>query len=154
MAEAPGGASNDGTDATAPPALHYLRMFTDAAGQSALAPASLDGFTRQTLGGEAAAMWMQQLPGTPAAVWFTVLPVGWTGEWHESPGPQWVTALSGRWWIETADGQRVEMGPGEIHWGGDQRTADKRGHRSGQLGEVPCVQLMVRYPAPPPFASG
>lgn len=152
--QAPGTPSNDGTDPAAAPSLHYLRMFADAAGRSALAPALLRGFTAQTLGGAAAPMWMQRMPGTPAELWFTVLPVGWTGEWHESPGPQWVTALSGRWWIETADGQRVEMGPGEIHWGEDQGTRGKRGHRSGQTGDEPCVQLMVRYAAPPPPPEG
>jgi hypothetical protein len=149
---APGSPTNDGTDPAMPPALRYIRMFTDDAGESALAPATLGGFALQTLGGAAAAMWMQRLPGIPVEVWFTVLPVGWIGEWHESPGPQWVTALSGRWWIETADGRRVEMGPGEIHWGEDQGTTSKRGHRSGQIGDLPCVQLMVRYRSAPDLA--
>ena len=150
---APGTPTNDGTNPSMPAALHYLRMFTDDAGKSALAPAVLDRFALQTLGGAAAEMWMKRLPGAPQEVWFTVLPVGWTGDWHESPGPQWVTALSGRWWIETADGQRVEMGPGEIHWGEDQGTTSERGHRSGQIGDVPCVQLMVRYDSAPDLTA-
>lgn len=137
--------SNDGRDPARPPSLAYIDLYANATGETALGGGMLDGFTLQSLGGLAAPIWVRPYEGAPQGVWFTVLPVGWTGEWHESPAPQWVTALSGRWWIETADGQRVEMGPGEIHWGQDQNTAGGRGHRSGQLGEEPCVQLMVRY---------
>jgi hypothetical protein len=144
-----GSASNDGTDPTVPPTVAYMTMFADANGASSLSSCQLAGFTQRGLGGKAAPMWMQKFQGAPAEVWFTVLPRGWVGEWHESPAPQWVCALSGRWWIETADGQRIEMGPGEIHWGQDQSTTDARGHRSGQCGEEPCVQMMVRYASPP-----
>ena len=41
----------------------------------------------------------------------TVQPVGWVGTWHENPAPQWIVPLSGRWWVESMDGKRVEMGP-------------------------------------------
>jgi hypothetical protein len=36
--------------------------------------------------------------GTRAEVtmMMTVLPVGWIGEWHENPKPQWILPLSGR----------------------------------------------------------
>lgn len=47
------------------------------------------------------------------------------------------------------DGQnKVEMGPGDIHWGADTAGGavhGQIGHRSGQLGDVPCVQLMVQF---------
>jgi hypothetical protein len=132
-------------DGAAAPALGYVRMSTGTDGASRLDVAAMEGFVAASLGGEAAPIWMRKAAGRPAELWFTVLPVGWTGEWHESPAAQWVTALSGRWWIETADGQRVEMGPGEIHWGADQQTRDGRGHRSGQAGAIPTVQMMVRF---------
>lgn len=48
-----------------------------------------------------------------ATVLIASLPVGWIGEWHGNPKPQWVVPLSGRWFVETTDGTRVEMGPGE-----------------------------------------
>ncbi len=54
----------------------------------------------------------------------------------------------GRWFIETQSGVRVEMGPGDIHWGADIVAGEVHGqvgHRSGQLGDVPCVQLMVQF---------
>lgn len=152
-----GRASNDGRESGAAPKLSYMAMYTRGDGLSSLARCQLAGFDLGSIGGKAAPMWMQRFPGEPKQVWFTVLPVGWVGDWHESPAPQWVCALSGHWWIETADGQRVEMGPGEIHWGRDQGTSGGRGHRSGQLGDEPCVQIMVRYehaqgkPGPCPF---
>jgi len=45
------------------------------------------------------------------------------------------------------DGTRIEMGPGEISFGGDQNCLEvdgKRGHRSGTLGEAPAVLMVVQ----------
>ena len=69
---------------------------------------------------------------------FTVQPVGWVGDWHENPAPQWIVVLSGRWWIESMDGTRIEQGPGEFSLGEDQGCATidgRKGHRSGTIGD-------------------
>lgn len=79
---------------------------------------------------------------------FSELPVGWVGEWHENPQPQWIIPLSGRWFVETMDGKRVEMGPGEVSFGGDQHTRPNeeghQGHVSGTVGEEPAVLMLVQ----------
>ena len=84
---------------------------------------------------------------------FMVLPVGWIGEWHENPKPQWIVPLSGRWFVETMDGQRVEMGAGEISFGEDQGTKPDaqghRGHLSGTVGSEPAVLVTVQLDAAP-----
>ena len=134
------------------PAMPYWQLFTADDGRSSIAAAVLDGFVEESVGGRAAAMWLQSFPGTIDAVKFAVLPIGWVGEWHESPKAQWVVTLSGRWFIEAQDGARIEMGPGEIHWGQDLGTRGidgNHGHRSGQLGDIACAQLLVQFGAPP-----
>ena len=68
----------------------------------------------------------------------------------ESPKPQWVVPLSDQW-FETQDGARLEMRSGDIYWGQDIDTRavdDNRGHRSGQIGNEPCVHLMIQLKAP------
>src|ERR1700735_355186 len=120
-----------------PPRIPYYCLWSEPAGISRIEVCTLDSFTKRSVGGQAAPMWMRQFPGNVEAIFFTVLPVGWVGEWHESPKPQWVVPLSGRWFIEAQDGSRIEMGPGEIHWGEDMGTSyidGGRGHRSGQIG--------------------
>jgi hypothetical protein len=81
------------------------------------------------------------------------LPVGWVGEWHENPEPQWIVPLSGRWFVETMDGKRVEMGPGDLSFGNDQNTKfdaqGRRGHRSGTVGDQPCITMMVQVDQDP-----
>ena len=132
----------------AAPSMPYWRLFNGQDGLSSVAMAMLDGFAKESVGGKAAAMWMRGVPGAVEAVRFAILPVGWVGEWHESPTAQWVVTLSGRWFIETQDSTRVEMGPGEVHWGQDLGTRPidgNQGHRSGQLGDVPCAQLLVQF---------
>jgi len=82
-----------------------------------------------------------------STVVFTVQPVGWVGEWHENPAPQWIVVLSGRWFIESMDGARIEQGPGEFSFGEDQdciATHGRKGHRSGTLGAEPCRLMTVQ----------
>jgi hypothetical protein len=141
---------NKGQDTDNPPTMPFWEMQIASSGRSTIAQRLLDGFIQQSVSGDAAAIWMREFPATVKAVWFNILPVDWVGEWHPSPALQWVVPLSGRWFIETQDSLRVEMGPGDIHWGADiaGSTVDEIGHRSGQLGDVPCVQLMVQFHDP------
>ena len=130
------------------PAMPYWRLFTGNDGLSSVAASLLEGFAEKSVGGKTAAMWMLANPGDVEAVRFAILPVGWVGEWHESPRRQWVVTLSGRWFIETQNGLRIEMGPGDIHWGEDLGTRPvdgNQGHRSGQIGGAPCAQLLVQF---------
>jgi hypothetical protein len=152
-----GPASNDGTDPSQPPRIAYYNMGIADDNLSHLLKCSLSGFELGSVGGKAAPMWTRPFPGKVESVLFAVLPVGWTGEWHDSPKPQWVVSLSGRWFIETQDGNRVEMGPGDIHWGQDIGGKDidgNSGHRSGQIGSEPCVHLMLQFEPMPTVTSG
>ncbi len=139
---------NDGRDPADPPAMPFWQMKNASDGRSMIEQQTLGDFLRRSVSADTAAIWMRQFPGEVMAVWFNILPVGWIGDWHPSPALQWVVPLSGRWFIETQDGGRVEMGAGEIHWGADlagDAEATLKGHRSGQTGDLPCVQLMVQF---------
>lgn len=131
--------------------MSYLSMWTKPDGLSGIGEAKLRGFVQGSVGGKASPLWMREMPGVVEKVLFNYMEVGWEGEWHESPKPQWIVPLSGRWFIETQDGTRIEMGPGDVHWGQDLGTNavdGNVGHRSGQLGSVPCIQLMVQFQQP------
>ena len=104
----------------------------------------------------ASAQWIGERVTGSMTVLFTVLPPGWQGDWHENPAPQWIVPLSGCWGVETMDGQRVEMGQGEVAFGADQGTVDnggRRGHRSWTVGDEPAVLMLVQLgdgvPQPP-----
>ncbi|MEO5732820.1 MAG: hypothetical protein ABIN96_09105, partial [Rubrivivax sp.] len=98
--------------------------------------------------GPADPQWNDKQPTVSSTVVFTVQPVGWVGDWHENPAPQWIVPLSGRWYVESMDGQRVELGPGELSFGQDQgcsTDADGRtGHRSGTVGDEPAHLMIVQ----------
>lgn len=140
--------ANDGRDPAISPSMPFWEMKAGADGRSTIEPGALAGFVRDSVSGDAAPIWMHRFQGAVKAVWFNILPVGWVGENHPSPALQWVVPLSGRWFIETQNGTRVEMGPGDIHWGADlsgDGARESTAHRSGQLGDVPCVQMMVQF---------
>jgi hypothetical protein len=139
---------NNGCDPDNPPAMPFLAMQPGADGRSTIAHAALAGFAMASVSGDAAPSWLRAFEGKVKAVRFNIMPVGWVGDWHPSPALQWVVPLSGRWFIETQDGKRVEMGPGDIHWGADlpgPGAGAAVAHRSGQLGDVPCVQMLVQF---------
>lgn len=134
-----------------PPNVPYWHLWTDVDGVSHQTKCALTEFELKGIG-PAEPQWNDQQDRSEATVVFTVQPVGWVGEWHENPAPQWIVVLSGRWWVESMDGVRVEQGPGEFSLGEDQGCAEvggRKGHRSGTIGEQPAVLMTVRLHVPP-----
>jgi hypothetical protein len=143
------------TDAT--PVVHYWQLHTDAVGISHLTRRAITDFEWQSMQPPAAPQWQGTKTCAEMTVFVTVQPGGWLGTWHENPKPQWIVPLSGRWFVEAMDGTRIEMGAGELSFGGDQNCraiGEKRGHRSGTVGEVPAVLMIVQFndPAAPTSA--
>ena len=138
------------------PSVPYWHLWTDAEGMSRQTRCTMSEFQLQAIGAGVKPQWQGAKMHDAATVFITVLPAGWTGDWHENPKPQWIIPLSGRWFVESMDGQRVEMGPGEISFGEDKNTRDvggKQGHLSGTVGDDPAVLMIVQFEAPPPLAS-
>jgi hypothetical protein len=135
------------------PEVPYWHVWTDENGVSRQSRCWIKDFEFASVSSGAAPSWIGR-PGDPAArVVVLVLPPGWVGEWHENPAPQWIVPLSGRWFVETMDGTRVEMGPGELSFGNDQNTRPdeegRRGHRSGTVGTEPAVLMLVQVERQP-----
>jgi hypothetical protein len=130
------------------PKVKYWHVWTDENGISHQTQCELSNFEKESMGGDAAPQWNDHLLSSDAEVLFTVQPVNWVGEWHENPKPQWIVPLSGKWFVETMDGTRVEMGAGDISFGGDQKTKSNdegnKGHLSGTVGDEPAVLMVVQ----------
>lgn len=129
------------------PFVLYWHLWTDADGISRQQQCTISHFELKSIQAPAAPQWQSDTTQGAMTVLVTVLPVGWAGTWHENPKPQWIIPLSGRWFVESMDGTRTEMAAGELSFGGDQNCRDvqgKRGHRSGTVGEVPAVLMIVQ----------
>ena len=129
------------------PSVAYWHLWADVDGVSHQSPCALTAFELKGVG-DADPQWNDRQDTVPSTVVVTVQPVGWVGDWHENPAPQWIVVLSGRWWIESMDGTRIEQGAGEFSFGEDQgckATADgRKGHRSGTVGDQPAVLMTVQ----------
>jgi hypothetical protein len=134
------------------PRVPYWHLWTDEQGVSHQQRCELSAWELKGVG-PADPQWNDKQARSEATVVFTVQPVGWVGDWHENPAPQWIVVLSGRWWIESMDGTRIEQGPGEFSFGEDQNCtagADgRKGHRSGTVGDQPAVLMTVQTHVPP-----
>jgi hypothetical protein len=139
------------------PEISYWHLWTDEQGVSHQSLCALSAFEFQGVG-DADPQWNDKQPRGESTVVFTVQPVGWVGEWHENPAPQWIVPLLGRWWVEAMDGTRREFGPGEMSLGEDQNCVKdaqgRLGHRSGVVGGEPAVLMTVRLHVPPVRAPG
>jgi hypothetical protein len=123
-----------------------MHLWVDDDGVSHQSACILTSFVLKGVG-DAAPQWNDAQASSLATVVHTVQPVGWIGEWHENPAPQWIVVLSGRWWIESMDGTRVEQGVGEFSFGEDQNCIEhdgRKGHRSGTVGDEPAVLMTVQ----------
>jgi hypothetical protein len=139
--------AGDGGSSGPKPLVPYWHLWTDTNGVSHQKMCALTEFELNGVGA-ADPQWNNKHEKVPSTVVVTVQPVGWVGDWHENPAPQWIVVLSGRWWIESMDGTRVEQGPGEFSFGEDQgctKGADgRKGHRSGTNGDQPAVLMTVQ----------
>ncbi len=130
------------------PKFSYWHVWTDDDGVSHQTQCELTNFAKESMGGDADPQWNNRLMNAEAKIVFAELPVDWIGEWHENPQPQWIIPLSGKWFVETMDGKRVEMGVGELSFGGDQNTKSsqdgKQGHLSGTVGDEPAKLMIVQ----------
>jgi len=138
------------------PKIPYWHLYVDEQGVSHHRQCYLTEFEMKSMSGAAAPQWQGKKTTDEMTVMVTVQPVGWTGDWHENPKPQWIIPLSGRWFVEAMDGKRIEMGPGEISFGEDQNcaTVDGRtGHYSGTVGNEPAVLMVVQFATPPTIAQ-
>src|ERR1700729_4281002 len=115
------------------PSVPYWHLWTDACGISRQTQCRMTEFELKSIEQPADPQWQGRPVTGQMTTLVTVQPVGWIGAWHENPKPQWIIPLSGRWFVESMDGTRVEMGPGELAFGGDQNCCEmvgKCGHRS------------------------
>lgn len=130
------------------PRVSYWNLWTDPTGMSRQTRCALTEFDLQGIKPGVTPQWQGRKTHDGATVFVTVLPAGWVGDWHENPKPQWIIPLAGRWFVELMDGQRVEMGQGEISFGADQNTKEmdgRKGHRSGTVGNAPAVLMIVQF---------
>ncbi len=135
------------------PTATYWHLWVDQAGISHQSRCALTDFTLQGFAAGAAPQWVGRETTGEATVLVTILPVGWVGDWHANPRPQWIVPLSGTWFVQSMDGERVEMGPGDLSFGGDQAARDvggRSGHLSGTVGDAPAVLLLVQLAGDPP----
>ncbi len=140
------------SDKTGPkPEIPYSHLWTDDQGVSHQQRCTLTDWELKGVDG-ADPQWNNKQARSEATVVYTVQPVGWVGDWHENPAPQWIVVLSGRWWIESMDGCRIEQGPGEFSFGEDQdckETNGRKGHRSGTIGQEPAVLMTIQLHVEP-----
>ena len=156
-------------DPTAPPAPSsppaprtYWHLWTDPRGISRQTLCQLAPYRLGVLGPNDSPQWNLDL-FEQGNSFLTLLPVGWSADWHENHVPKWIFVLSGAWSVQSMDGQRQVFGPGDFSFGGDQgciaTPEGAKGHLSAQVGEEPCLQLILQRNddawrnAPPGFFS-
>ena len=130
------------------PTVPYWHLYTDETGVSRQKRCAMTAFELKSMQPPAAPQWQGTKHHDGMTFMVTVQPVGWEGAWHENPSPQWIVPLSGRWYVESMDGTRVEMGPGEIAFGEDQNTRERegrKGHLSGTVGDEPAVLMVIQF---------
>jgi hypothetical protein len=136
-----------------PTVVSYWHVWTDKDGVTHQNRCELRNFVLKSMEPPASPQWQGRMDAAGSTVIVTVQPVGSEGVWHQNSRPQWIVPLSGRWFVQTMDGKRVEMGSGEISFGEDQNTKPnaqgRKGHLSGTVGRAPAVLMVVQMASEP-----
>ncbi len=128
--------------------LFYWHVWADDKGVSHQTRVQLTSFVKESMGGDAQPQWNKHILQADSKILFAEMPVGWIGSLHENPQPQWIVTFIRALFVETMDGHRVEMGPGDVSFGGDQNTKPDRnghkGHISGTIGQQPAMLMIMQ----------
>jgi hypothetical protein len=118
--------------------LTYLRLYSDAAGESHFAPLAIEVSPRNFAPLAPPFSVSELAPASRCG--FLHLPSGWTGDLHPSPLRMWIFLLSGEMEFEAGDGQRQRIVPGSAILLED--TVGK-GHRSRVIGDASVALAVV-----------
>ncbi|MDR3534516.1 MAG: hypothetical protein P4L90_28630 [Rhodopila sp.] len=144
--------TNPGADATSPK-MPYWSQWTDRSGQTHTTRCFVSGLKSEAF--SSTPQFVRRLPGAVDSVVFSVLPVGWVGNWHANPKPQWAIVLSGEYYMETSDGTSATLKAGDVFFGGDQGASgskaepNKIGHLSSVRGNEPSSHIIVQLKSDP-----
>ncbi len=73
------------------PTISYWHVWADHNGVSHQSRCQIEDFIQKGIAPDTSPQWLSQLKQSGATITFTVLPVGWVGNWHENPKPQWTS---------------------------------------------------------------
>ena len=125
----------------------FWHLWTDEDGVTHQSKCRFSGLQLKNFAPPASDLLVKRLAAAPEDITILVLQPGIL-DWHRNPKPQWIVPLSGAWFVESMDGTRIEMGPGELSFGEDQLAredaAGRAGHLSGVVGETPCVLMLIQ----------
>lgn len=130
----------------------YWSVWTDNKGMTHQTRCALDTLILQNFSVAGDPEWVSQNDPASQRYVFNIMPKDWVGSWHKNPMPQWIIPLSGQWFVKTTDGKYVEMGPGDISFGGDQAAQminGQEGHQSGSVDHKPAKVIVVQLNQPP-----
>jgi quercetin dioxygenase-like cupin family protein len=126
----------------------YQNIWADKDGQTHIAQCLLTGLTLKTFAPPASPYYLGIAPENVESIVISTLPMGWYGDWHHAPGPQWVIDLEGQWQVQAADGTTLTQGPGEFQFNSDDSAHAATpgahvGHTARQIGTVPNVRMVI-----------
>ena len=126
------------------PIIKYWRLWVNEKGTSSQSLHALNNHQQSVFAQGAAPIWFARHSLVESQLVTLILMPGDVFAWHENPAPQWIMTLRGHWAVKTMDGTVVEMGPGDISFGGDQGTFNQQGHCSWCIGDRPTELLLVQ----------
>lgn len=126
----------------------YSNIWADDKGHTHISKCVLTGLKLHGFAPPAAPYYMGIAPENIKSIVYSVIPVGWYGDWHHAPGPQWVIDLSGEWEVKATDGTTLRQGPGQFQFNSDEssfaeKAGDHVGHTARQVGKVPDVRVII-----------
>lgn len=123
------------------PPVDYLRLYSDADGESHFAEGVIATFSRDFA--PPAPAFNVSAFASACGCGFLQLPPAWDGDLHPSPIRMWVFLLDGHMEFETSDGEVRAVGPGSALLLED--TSGK-GHRSRVTGDHAATMSVVELP--------
>jgi len=132
-----------------PAGVPYWDNWTDEQGVSHLTKCKLKNFTLSRLAAHADPQWVNHAQQGEARMVTSIQPAHWKGGWHAPESVQWIIPIQGVWFVQSMDGTRVELNPGDAllseDVGAKSDAQGHTGHLSGNVGDAPVALMITQF---------
>ncbi|BAT18491.1 cupin domain-containing protein [Asaia bogorensis] len=132
-----------------PAGVPYWDNWTDEQGVSHLTKCKLKNFTLSRLAAHADPQWVNHAQQGEARMVTSIQPAHWKGGWHAPESVQWIIPIQGVWFVQSMDGTRVELNPGDAllseDVGAKSDAQGHIGHLSGNVGDAPVALMITQF---------
>jgi len=136
------------SDVVEPGVIKFTRLYVTKEGLTALQHCTVQRLVKKPLPGGETAQYVRNITSDIQPSGIVITQQVGDNPWHQCPTSQFVVTIDGTWFVNTTNGDYVEMSRGHVLYQDDYKglimpNGVQPVHYSGVVGSEPCNQMVI-----------